>query len=90
MFEIRPVAQHTVCMNRHNRTDKPDWVPPRSVKLLDQVRHELATDYVKETQLSFAEIAFLLGFASPAAFHKAFRRWEAEPAGAYRERMRTR
>lgn len=59
-------------------------------ELLDQVRHELATDYVKETQLSFAEIAFLLGFASPAAFHKAFRRWEAEPAGAYRERMRTR
>lgn len=25
-------------MKRFNRSDKPDWVPPRSVKLLDQVR----------------------------------------------------
>ena len=24
-------------MNRHNRSEKPDWVPPRSVKLPDQV-----------------------------------------------------
>jgi hypothetical protein len=24
-------------MNRFNRSDKPDWVPPRTVKLLDQV-----------------------------------------------------
>ena len=28
-------------MNRYNGSDKPDWVPPRSVKLLDQVRAEL-------------------------------------------------
>jgi hypothetical protein len=26
-------------MNRYDRFDKPDWVPPRSVKLLNQV-HE--------------------------------------------------
>ena len=25
-------------MNRFNRSDKPDWVPPRSARLLDQVR----------------------------------------------------
>lgn len=28
-------------MDRHNRTDKPDWAPPRSVKLLDQVRERV-------------------------------------------------
>lgn len=28
-------------MNRHNRYDKPDWVPPRSIKLLDQVRERV-------------------------------------------------
>ena len=28
-------------MNRYNRSDKPDWVPPRSVKLLDQVRERV-------------------------------------------------
>ena len=40
-------------MNRFNRSDKPDWVPPRSAKLLDQVRervrythHSLQTEKV--------------------------------------------
>jgi hypothetical protein len=28
-------------MNRYNRTEKPDWVPPRSDKLLDQVRERV-------------------------------------------------
>lgn len=28
-------------MNRYNRNDKPDWVPPRSIKLLDQVRERV-------------------------------------------------
>ena len=28
-------------MNRLNRSDKPYWVPPRSIKLLDQVRERI-------------------------------------------------
>ncbi|WP_084383590.1 phage integrase N-terminal SAM-like domain-containing protein [Hydrogenophaga flava] len=28
-------------MNRLNRSDKPDWVPPRSARLLDQVRERV-------------------------------------------------
>ena len=28
-------------MNRYNRSDKPDWVPPRSTRLLDQVRERV-------------------------------------------------
>lgn len=28
-------------MNRYNRSDKPDWVPHRSIKLLDQVRERV-------------------------------------------------
>lgn len=28
-------------MNRYNRLDKPDWVPPRSNRLLDQVRERV-------------------------------------------------
>jgi len=43
--------------------------------LLDSVRSELASDYVRETPLSFTDIADLLGFANPSAFQKAFRRW---------------
>ncbi|GLS16315.1 hypothetical protein [Hydrogenophaga electricum] len=28
-------------MNRHNRSDKPAWIPPRSARLLDQVRERI-------------------------------------------------
>jgi AraC-like DNA-binding protein len=52
--------------------------------LLDSVRSELASDYVRETPLSFTDIADLLGFANPSAFQKAFRRWYGCSPGDYR------
>jgi AraC-like DNA-binding protein len=30
---------------------------------------------VGDASLSIAEVAFLLGFSEPSAFHRAFRRW---------------
>lgn len=54
--------------------------------LLDSVRSELASDYVRETPLSFTDIAHLLGFANPSAFQKAFQRWYGCSPGDYRER----
>lgn len=30
-----------VRMHRYNKTDKPDWTPPRSQRLLDQVRERI-------------------------------------------------
>lgn len=44
-------------------------------QLLDQLRSELATRYLREAQLDISEVAFLLGFSEPSAFHRAFRRW---------------
>lgn len=58
-------------------------------KLLDQTRSELALDYVRDTDLSFAEIAWLLGFSGPAAFHRAFRRWRAVNPGDFRQSSRS-
>ena len=55
-------------------------------QLVGETRQELAQEYVRDTRLSFAEIAFLLGFSSPAPFHRAFRRWTGESAGGYRQR----
>jgi AraC-like DNA-binding protein len=42
---------------------------------LDSVRSELGKSYVERSSRSITEIAFLLGFSSVSAFHKAFRRW---------------
>ena len=40
----------------------------------DAVRRELADAYLGQG-MSFAEISFLLGFAEPSAFFRAFKRW---------------
>lgn len=54
--------------------------------LLDRTRRELAEDYVRGTPLSFSDIASLVGFANPSAFHGAFRRWYRCSPGRYRRR----
>ncbi|MCA9691514.1 MAG: AraC family transcriptional regulator [Myxococcales bacterium] len=44
-------------------------------ELLDAVRHELARAHLERGQLAVYEVAFLLGYAEPSAFHRAFKRW---------------
>ncbi|NVB78337.1 MAG: AraC family transcriptional regulator, partial [Kofleriaceae bacterium] len=55
--------------------------------LLDTTRRELAVVYLAEKQLAVYEIALLLGYADPSAFHRAFRRWTGVTPSAYRERV---
>lgn len=43
--------------------------------LADGTRSELARRYVAEGSLPLGEVAFLLGFSEPSAFHRAFKRW---------------
>lgn len=52
--------------------------------VVDQVRRDLAETYVKSTRYSMSEIAYRLGFASPPAFFRAFRRWFRISPKAYR------
>ncbi|MGC8121023.1 AraC family transcriptional regulator [Marinobacter sp. VGCF2001] len=56
--------------------------------LLDDTRRQLALDYLKETDSSLAEIAWLLGFANPPAFHKAYHRWHGISPGEHRKTLR--
>lgn len=44
-------------------------------KLADEVRKELALRYIADQRLSLGEVAYLLGFAEPSPFHRAFKRW---------------
>ncbi len=44
-------------------------------KLFDQVRKELALNYLKDGDTAISEIAFLLGFSEQSAFNHAFKRW---------------
>jgi AraC-like DNA-binding protein len=44
-------------------------------ELVDEVRHELAVLHLGDPQTSIAQVALLLGFSEPSAFHRAFKRW---------------
>ncbi|NCT81817.1 MAG: AraC family transcriptional regulator [Comamonadaceae bacterium] len=55
--------------------------------LVDQVRRELALRYIADERLALGEVAYLLGFAEPSPFHRAFKRWTGTtPAAARRAR----
>jgi AraC-like DNA-binding protein len=53
-------------------------------ELLDDVRREAAERYLHGSRLAAAEVGYLLGFAEPAAFHRAFRRWTGLTPQAFR------
>jgi AraC-like DNA-binding protein len=54
-------------------------------KLLEDVRHELSLEYLRDSKLSVADVGLRLGYSSLAAFSRAFRRWTgASPAARRR------
>src|SRR5262245_20347220 len=52
--------------------------------VLTQLRHDLARPLLGDGQLAVAEVAFLLGYEDPSAFHRAFRRWSGRSPRALR------
>ncbi|MCP3139451.1 AraC family transcriptional regulator [Pyxidicoccus xibeiensis] len=44
-------------------------------RVVDELRRGLALELTRNPGVSLGELAFLLGFSEPSAFHRAFRRW---------------
>lgn len=55
--------------------------------MLDDTRRELAEQYLAQPNMTLLEIAYLLGFADPSNFFRAFRRWFNATPGEYRARL---
>jgi len=53
-------------------------------QLLDHTRKELALRHLKNPYTPIYDVAFLLGFSEPSAFHRAFKRWTGQTPKAYR------
>jgi len=43
--------------------------------IVETLRKELAEKYLKQSDLSLKEIAFLLGYTDSSSFNHAFKRW---------------
>jgi AraC-like DNA-binding protein len=54
-------------------------------EILDDTRHYLARELLRNTQLPLTDVATQLGFSEPSAFYRAFRKWEECTPGQYRE-----
>jgi AraC-like DNA-binding protein len=55
-------------------------------RVLEDTRRELSRQYVRDPQRSINEIAYLLGFAEPGNFSRAFKRWYGKTPSQYRDR----
>ncbi len=53
--------------------------------ILNTIRKELAFNYLRDNQISVAEVSYLLGFSEPSAFHRAFKKWTGKTPGNYRK-----
>jgi AraC-like DNA-binding protein len=49
--------------------------------ILDETRRALAEQYLRRTDFSVAEVAYLVGFAESSSFNRAFRRWTGRAPG---------
>ena len=54
-------------------------------RILDEVRKEMAIEYLRNSALPIEEIAALVGYSDPSNFRKAFRRWTSHAPSYYRE-----
>ena len=54
-------------------------------EVVDRLRQSLALQYIKESSLSLAQIAWMLGYGGPTSFNYAFARWTGLSASEARK-----
>lgn len=55
--------------------------------VLDAMRFDAAKSYLTQADVAGSEVAYLLGFAEPSSFNRAFRRWTGQTPTEYRRQL---
>jgi len=55
--------------------------------VFNEVRRELALDYLKDRTLSLDDVAEKLGFSETRSLHRSFKQWTGDTPGDYREQL---
>jgi AraC-like DNA-binding protein len=72
---------HMTTRNLHRKLQKENT----SFKLLlNEVRHDLALQYIHDRSITLTEISFMLGFSEVSSFSRAFKNWTGKPPSAAR------
>lgn len=58
-------------------------------QLKDEVRLVASRDLLARTEMAISDVASALGYATPSAFVRAFRRWTGSPPSAWRREFRS-
>lgn len=56
-------------------------------ELLIDIRRQLSCAYLQDPAIAVSEVAYLLSFSDPSAFHRAFRAWTGMTPREYRRRV---
>jgi AraC-like DNA-binding protein len=54
--------------------------------LIEEMRRELSIRYLQQPDMSISDVAYLLGFAEPSTFHRAFRKWTGVTPGDFKKK----
>ncbi len=73
---------HMTSRNLHRKLQKEST----SFKLLlNEVRQDLALQYIQDRSMSLTEISFMLGFSEVSSFSRAFKNWTGKPPSEARQ-----
>jgi len=54
------------------------------LQIRDELLRERAETLLREGHLPIAEVSYLVGYAEPSTFHRAFRRWTGQTPSQWR------
>jgi len=73
---------HTTPRNLHRKLQKKET---SFKQLLNEIRKDLALQYIQDRSKTLTEISFMLGFSEASSFSRAFKSWTGKPPSEARQ-----